>query len=44
MGEPILGMQNNREGSNIRANHQTCISSNGSVSDEEEETLAMRQV
>ena len=42
--EPIsLGMQSNKEGFNIRANHQTCIPSYGPVSDGEEETLA-RQV
>ena len=33
MGKPSLGMQNNREGFNVRANHQTCVPSNGRVSD-----------
>ena len=40
MREPSLGMQNNKEGFSIHANHQTCIPSNGPVCDGEEETLA----
>ena len=43
MGEPSFRNANNKEGFDIRANHQICIPSNGSVSDGEEETLA-RQV
>ena len=43
MVEPSLKIQHNKEGFNIRTNHQTCIPLNGPVSEEEEETLA-RQV
>ena len=51
MVEPSLAMQHNKEGfdmfdalvkpqHHICVNHQTCIPSNGPVSDGEEETLA----
>ena len=40
MGDLSLEMQNINEGFNTRANYQTCVRSNGPVSDGEEETLA----
>ena len=43
MGEPSFRNANNKEGFDVRADHQICIPSYGPVSDGEKETLA-RQV